>query len=308
MSNPIQRVVALSDHNPSSPSRKRLALDSSEEDIMGTPVTLEAIMSLIQSSQNENAKMFAAIHSDIANLERNLEAKLEAKIGISFQTAVTKLDEKWGGRMEQLDNMVGLTNDKIASLTKEKNDLAYQLEEVENKFRRNNLIFTGLSTNNSNNEDCIQRVRDLCSQVLGVPDVYVNRAHKLPINKSGKRDIIAHLPNDPEIQLILKNAPKLKGENIFIRKDLVGYAANVDFWFRRLGKSLKGMKVYPKFGVGTMFIGNKRFTVDRDGTLMCGKDDGCVILSDELKTDMHAVWNSVKISNRQSGDNRNGME
>src|SRR6266851_4684249 len=135
MNTPIQRVVALSDYNPISPSRKRLALDISEEDSMGTPVTLEAIMALIQSSQSENAKMFAAIHSDIANLESNLEAKLETKIETSFQAAVTKLDEKWGERLEQLDNTVGQTNDKILQLTQEKNKLTFQLEEIENKFR-----------------------------------------------------------------------------------------------------------------------------------------------------------------------------
>ena len=309
MNTPIRKVVASSDHNPSSPSRKRLALDDSEDKIMGAPVILETIMALFQSTQNENAKMFASVHSDIANLESNLEAKLEAKIGESFQAAVNKLDEKWGEKLEHFDNMIKQANDKINRLNEEKSDLGYQLEEVENKFRRNNLIFTGLSTNNSNSEDCTRLVTDLCAQVLGIPSVYVNRAHKMPINKHGKRDIVAHFPNDPEIQLILKNAPKLKGKNIFIRKDLVGHAANVDLWFRRLGKTLKEMKVFPKFGVGTMFVGNKRFTVDRTGNLMCGRDNGCDVLSEDLKVDMQAIWTRITTPNRYMGDNNsNGME
>jgi len=315
MNTPIQRVLAISDHNPNSPSRKRLALDASEEGIMGTPVTMEAILALIQSEnakqsaiiEQQSAKQWAGVQKEITAVEARLEAKLEG----GFQTAVTKLDEKWGGRMEQLDNMVGQTNDKIASLTQEKDKLTNQLEDMENKFRRNNLIFTGLSANNSNNEDCIKLVTDLCVDILGIPDVYVNRANKLPINKSGKRDIVAHLPYDSEIQLIMKNAPKLKGRNIFIRKDLVGHAARVDLWFRRFGKSLREMKVYPKFGVGTMFIGNKRFTVarDRDTTLMCGKEDGCALLSEQLKIDIHPIWyQATATMNRESLDNGNGMD
>ncbi|XP_039300334.1 uncharacterized protein LOC120355737 [Nilaparvata lugens] len=174
--------------------------------------------------------------------------------------------------------------DKVDLLEKlsEKRDL--KLIDLESRSRRNNLIFKGIE--NLGGEDCIAKVKKLCSDILGIHgEILVNRAHFLG---KGNKTVIAHIPRDEDINKIFGNVKKLKNTNIVIHRD---YAREVRFKRGKLLALKKELsKMVPDIDVHLGFdflkIEGTHFHWSTDNKLMAGAEDGVEKLKSMLHVDM----------------------
>lgn len=75
-----------------------------------------------------------------------------------------------------------------------------QLNDLENRSRRNNLIFKGLKQ--EGNDNAVGLVKDFCVNVLGARnELCVTQAYPLG-RKQVNGPITAHIPNDHNIKFI----------------------------------------------------------------------------------------------------------
>ena len=99
-----------------------------------------------------------------------------------------------------------------------------KLIDLEDRSRRNNLRIYGImETNDESWEKCEEHADQVFSQKLGLKNIHIERAHHVKIKKGDKskkpRPIVCNLLSLKDKKLILKNANKLKGTNIFIDED-----------------------------------------------------------------------------------------
>lgn len=107
---------------------------------------------------------------------------------------------------------------EIDALSLSNQKLVNRVVELEDRSRRNNLVFKGLQYE-LGGADYVAIVRDFCINFLGCrKEIYINRAHLLG-NRKVAGPIIAHLPVDDDVNFVLRNAKKLKGTHFFIHKD-----------------------------------------------------------------------------------------
>lgn len=99
------------------------------------------------------------------------------------------------------------------------------MDDLENRSRRCNLIFFGIDGDDARepNAKSEARVINLCTSVLKVGHVEIERAHRLgKFNTEKQRSIIAKFNTDKDKQKVLLAAKKLKGTAISISEDFSG--------------------------------------------------------------------------------------
>src|SRR6267143_408779 len=269
---------------PATPSRKRPLL-SPADDAPADNLTMSEI---------SVAQMRLLIRQENATLKTEFLQEVDAKL--------TVVDS----RLDSYDNEIAQMRQSMDTLRGRVADLEWQKELADNRSRRNNLIFAGFPPSQGK-EDCIQKVTDLCLNVMGV-GAFVNRAHRLRPKHNGQRDIVAHIPNDSNIRAIFKNCAKLKGKNIFIKKDLIGYSASVSTVLNRFRKNMADKKVKLVLAHECFYYEKLRFTVDgpiHAMVLKQGQMDGCQILAQKVGWDVSELWQK-SIGYGSSG--RNGGE
>ena len=92
---------------------------------------------------------------------------------------------------------------------------------LEDRSRRNNLRIYGITeTNDESWEKCEEQADQVFSQNLGLKNIRIEQAYRVKRKKGDKskkpRPIVCNLLSFKDKKLILKNANKLKGTNIFI--------------------------------------------------------------------------------------------
>lgn len=88
-------------------------------------------------------------------------------------------------------------------------DINLRLNYLENRNRRNNIIFKDL--NHEGEVVYVSLVKELCVSVIGAwKDFWVNRAHALGVKRKDGL-VISHFPGDYVVNSILCNARILKG-------------------------------------------------------------------------------------------------
>ncbi|RZF39590.1 hypothetical protein LSTR_LSTR001111 [Laodelphax striatellus] len=117
--------------------------------------------------------------------------------------------------IQQLDTKVVALENQNRVLNGEIKKLTLKLNDLEDRSRRNNVIFRGFK--DLQNESCVSQVKSFCKDILGITyDIHVNRAHLLGRSNSV---IIAHLPVDDDIAEIFKNVKKLKNTGFVVQRD-----------------------------------------------------------------------------------------
>ena len=102
------------------------------------------------------------------------------------------------------------------------NDVSEKLIELEDRFRRNNLRFDGLTEDtNETWDDCERKIQKILSDKLEITeDVEIERCHRMEKRKGNRpRTIICKFLRFKDKQKILKNAKKLKNSGIYIYED-----------------------------------------------------------------------------------------
>ena len=96
--------------------------------------------------------------------------------------------------------------------------------DLEDRSRRKNLRIYGITeTNDESWKKCEEHADQVFSQKLGLKNIRIERAHRVKRKKGDKtkkpRPIVCNLLSFKDKKLILKNANKLRGTNIFIDED-----------------------------------------------------------------------------------------
>ncbi|XP_039288583.1 uncharacterized protein LOC120352396 [Nilaparvata lugens] len=158
-----------------------------------------------------------------------------------------------------------------------------RLIELETRSRRNNVIFKGLR--NVENNKCVEKVKEFCSEVLGITsEIEVNRAHLLGRGPS----VIAHIPKDEHINKIFKNVRKLKNTNYVVHrdypKDIRVIRARLLALKKAIDRMTNGIETY--IGFDFMLVEEIKFQWSKDGNrLMAGTEDGAEKLKEMLRMD-----------------------
>ena len=102
------------------------------------------------------------------------------------------------------------------------NDVSEKLIELEDRSRRNNLRFDGLTEDtNETWDDCELKIQKILSDKLEITeDVEIERCHRMGKRKGNRpRTIICKFLRFKDKQKILMNAKKLKNSGIYIYED-----------------------------------------------------------------------------------------
>lgn len=163
--------------------------------------SIDDLYTLMQESKDKMEKGFNEVNERMAGMEKGLSEKLEKQ-----EQKITKLEEENMRLRESLKQLEGKQDD------------------LENRSRRNNLIFYGVPENQNTPEtwdDCGRKILDIIVNDIkleGITDRDVERAHRLG-GQFGKRPIIVKFMHFRVKEKILLARRNLKGTNIFINED-----------------------------------------------------------------------------------------
>ncbi|KAM7313020.1 uncharacterized protein ISCGN_002941 [Ixodes scapularis] len=195
-----------------------------------------AEMAAIKQTQTSVEEKLTSVFSTLESLKKDVTSlkSLETKVQ-QIQVASTELAEQF-------------------------NQLANSHDDLENRYRRNNLIFYGV--NEDTNETWATsetKVLQLCETVLGIKidHSHVERAHRLGRhNAERSRPIIVNLSSFKTKQTILSQTPKLKNSGISIGED---FSANVRHERSKLLGFARTQNSQFKLRYNKLIIGNKVF-------------------------------------------------
>ncbi|XP_073972854.1 uncharacterized protein [Rhodnius prolixus] len=168
--------------------------------------------------------------------------------------------------------------------------LRSQMEFTQMEVKRNNLIFKGITM--SPEEDCLQKVKNLCLNLLNTPeDITIYRAQPIGNKNASKKIILAEFPKEAERINILKNARILRGTGISVEKDLTGMQRDIKRKLLYLRKCIK--ETNPKLQVSVwnqnLFINNSRFHWIEEEGLIFGRECGISKLKEITNYDFSTV-------------------
>lgn len=177
-----------------------------------------------------------------------------------------------------------------------------KLNDLEGRSRRNNLVFRGLRYNKG--DDYRKIVKDFCVNMMQCQDnIWVNRAH--PIGKTGL--LIAHFPDDADVNWIMSYTRKLRGTGYFVNRDYTKEVRKKRSYLMALRKELErvaGRRRMPLV-FDHLVIEGCHFSWT-GGKLMCGTEDGCAKLGELLKVDVSAFVRDLNVNagprRRDDGD------
>ncbi|KAG8276385.1 hypothetical protein J6590_066749, partial [Homalodisca vitripennis] len=171
-----------------------------------------------------------------------------------------------------------MLKDDVVRLQLQEKVICKKILDLESRSRRNNLIFRGLKWTEKS-PDYKQVVLKFCREMLGCGDrLWVNRAHLL--GKDGSA-VIAHLPEDADVDYIMSRISSLKGTGYTVHRDFpmeVRHKRSCLAAVRSEVERVAGRMRMP-LAFDHLTINSTRFTWE-DGKLMAGQRDG----ADQLKT------------------------
>ena len=146
---------------------------------------------------------------------RNMNTDDKLVTLFDMMASVTSLDS----RVHKLERNVSSIHRDFNYMSNRVETLEYKSIDQEARARRNNVIFRGIDEI-LRQEDCIALVKGFLNQHLGIPDVYIQRAHRIGKPKRGEsRPIIACFRDHQDVENIMTNAKKLRNTNFGINRD-----------------------------------------------------------------------------------------
>lgn len=262
-------------------SRPYSSPDSAEEDGnlgLSVDMTSEKVGDLTQD------KLISVLSSLLDNKLANLATKDDLSSLSNKVAAVTEENN--------------ILREEVANLKASEKVILGKLLDLEGRSRRNNLIFRGLKWAGKY-PNYVEVVRGFCNEVLGASDmVFVNRAHLL--GKDGSA-IIAHIPNDTDIEYVMRQTKRLKGTGYAVQRD---YPKEV----RAKRASLMAVRAEVERVAGRrkmplvfdhLTVNGCRFTWE-DGQLRAGQRDGGDALQSMFKHDFRQFLdNPASFTNNQ---------
>lgn len=237
-----------------------------------------------------------------------LENRIMENFNKKLSTLATKEDVS--GLTETVQ-VLSVENEEIKSnlqsLTLCNKILTKRLINLEDRNRRNNLIFKGLQFE-PNETNFVLVVRRFCMNYLRCHEnLFINRAHLLGNPKKNSSLIIAHFPCDDDVNFILSNVKKLKGTNYFVSKDFSYETRKKRGKLMALRKIIMSKKPGSKVRVvhDRLIIGEVSFTWDDDsGWLQFGNLNGEEKFNELLGNESEEILKTFKEGHRNNKHQR----
>ncbi|KAH9374295.1 hypothetical protein HPB48_005615 [Haemaphysalis longicornis] len=184
-----------------------LLLLSGDVELNPGPVEMDILQSL-QKGQTEILNNLASIESRIAKHEGMIADIKDSLVATKKQ-------------VEELGKIVTEHKDDISILQKEFKNLQAKNVDLENRSRRQNLLFYGVDDNKAETwDESEELIKKIVGDKLGIEVSSLQRAHRIGVYRNKKkRPIIANFASYKEGQEILSNAKKLKGSDFSIDQD-----------------------------------------------------------------------------------------
>jgi len=173
--------------------------------------------------------------------------------------------------------------EEVRLLQKSEKAIMNKLVDLESRSRRNNLVFRGLKCAGVN-PDYREIVRKFCVEMFGCAErTWVNRAHPLGPDRKA---IIAHLPDDTDIEFIMSKVGKLKGTGYVVDRDFPKEIRDKRSRLSALRAEVQRVAGWRKMPLNFdhLDINGTRFTW-REDRLWAGPMDGVNKLSEMFKHD-----------------------
>ena len=251
-------------------------------------VTLEDVMERLVGMGGEMVN----VNSNIANLKTEMS---EMKV-----THEKNMKDGFSAMTEQLSTMQSNvtdimtqfqeTKEKVTALETENDKLKLEnailldrMDDLENRSRRNNVVFYGIKKEEG--ENCETVLKTICREKLKIDrDIEFDRAHRT--GKSADAPIVARCTFYKDRESILKSKRSLFGSEIFVGEDFSKRTRQVRKALNGFKKDLKknGKKVAMVYD--HLYVDDKKYYLSPSGdSLIEAKDNVIDQLDEESDTD-----------------------
>lgn len=224
--------------------------------------TLDKLVQSTEQYQRENATKLSTIVDGVKNLtERvtHLEKKLEDLTRVQNDVVGVK------AKIASLENEVK----SISATCNRFSSLPTSLDALDNRQRRNNLIFKGLPEEDKESWNRSEQVvKNFIQTHLGIEAGEIERAHRLGRKRGDyPRPIIVNFRSFKKKQEILANASKLKQlENwrVWIDEDFSPNIRHARKMLWEYGKPLRSTQTHVRLVFDKLFVGDRMFFYDAE--------------------------------------------
>lgn len=201
-------------------SRSKSSNKSTEQDLegetTGTLFSLDQVKELLKM-QESTIKSFLTALMDSTNTRIDNLIKEVESLKTSLEMTQANLDD-----LKTVNN-----KPRLESLETRIDELTDKADDLENRSRRNNLCFEGISEDNQGNESWEQseeKIKKFISTRLKIEadNMVIERAHRVGKKRSTSdkpRPIVAKFLNFKDRDMVLNERRKLKGSKQVIRED-----------------------------------------------------------------------------------------
>ena len=175
------------------------------------------------STMNDKLAKLDVMEKDISKLGTEM-TKMWTYVYDNTNTVASKLSETQS-KVESLEFAVGISNDKLTQMQKEKDTMHSDLLYLQSQSMRNNLIFSRLpEVENENTEQSETIIRGFLVEKLKMPEDVVReikfeRVHRIGTKQRGSteaRNIVAKFSSFKDRETVKRQRANLKGTNFSV--------------------------------------------------------------------------------------------
>uniref|UniRef100_T1HVY7 RRM domain-containing protein n=1 Tax=Rhodnius prolixus TaxID=13249 RepID=T1HVY7_RHOPR len=230
-----------------------------------------------------------------------LKSMSEQMSQLATKDDLIKIDEKINYAISGFEKV----KEELVVIKAENKQLKEKLADLENKSRRNNLIFRGIPEST----DYRKVVHELCGSLLGLTSE-VNIVQAFPIGRSrtGRRVVLVEFASYKDVLLIMSSMHKAKNTDILIQQDL-SYVTrirrnNLLFWRRRIMQIIPGARLRLRTDVLILTVNNRTVKFkwdDEDGLITEERGNGLALLAEITGVDFLNLPNEAGSGGSVSG-------
>ncbi|XP_050037935.3 uncharacterized protein [Dermacentor andersoni] len=203
---PNTRTVALSE------------LDDLPDDSADQMKIMFKLLKDVHSRSLQSSKCPTELVSDvkaIKNGQKNIQTELAG-----IKKRLDDLEEK-SKSLDRFDTNLTRMQDNVDSLAAQNSSLLSRLDDLEDRSRRDNLIFHGLPDSKETWQQTEEKLTSVLNAALGsFPSSSIQRAHRLGTYQANKcRPIIAKFTNYKAKESVLSSRAQLRSSNIAVNED-----------------------------------------------------------------------------------------
>ncbi|CAN7952180.1 unnamed protein product, partial [Ixodes pacificus] len=172
----------------------------------------------LQARSIQSARSQTDLPADVKAIKAG-QKSIETKIGC-IQKRLDELEEKTNS-LDHFGQDIASVQDSVKTLTAQHDSLQVRLGELEDRSRRDNLIFHGIPDSRESWEQSEAKVKDALAGVIDTfPENAIERAHRLgPYLPNKCRPIIVKFSGYKIRDRILSARTKLKEKNVAVSED-----------------------------------------------------------------------------------------